>query len=59
MFRSGKREGSAPRLGVREENYNRTHSPWSGDTISRRMEFGVSLGTLFETPGYRWIEAKG
>ena len=62
--------GDFPWLGVWEENHSRTHSPWNGRTMTRGMEFGVSpfpetrrqmieRGTLFDTPCYRWIEARG
>jgi hypothetical protein len=48
----------------------RCDSPWNGRTMTRGMEFGVSpfpetrrqmieRGTLFDTPCYRWIEARG
>jgi hypothetical protein len=56
-------------MGIWEENQNRTHAPWNGETITRGMEFGVSpvpetrramidRGTLFGVPGYRWVPAK-
>src|SRR6185436_9249542 len=59
-----------PWLGIWEENHSRTHAPWSGTTLARGMEFGVSpmpesrremidRGRLFEVPTYRWIPAKG
>jgi hypothetical protein len=59
-----------PWLGIWEENYSRTHEPWSGKTLARGMEFGVSpmpetrrqmvdRGSLFGTPAYRWLPAKG
>jgi hypothetical protein len=58
-----------PWLGIWEENESRTHTPWLGRTQTRGMEFGVSpfpeprrrmieRGSLFDTPGYRWIGAK-
>jgi len=58
-----------PWLGIWKENRGRTHAPWSGRTVTQGMEFGVSpipetrramigRGTLFDTPCYRWIEAK-
>lgn len=57
-------------LGIWEENCGRTTPPWSGRTVARGMEFGVSpfpeprkamieRQTLFDTPCYRWIDAKG
>jgi hypothetical protein len=59
-----------PWMGIWEENHNRTHAPWNGRTMTRGMEFGVSpfpesrrqmieRGRMFDTPCYRWIEAKG
>jgi len=58
-----------PWLGIWEENHCRLHAPWSGRTLTRGMEFGVSpfpearrqmidRGSLFGTPGYRWIPAR-
>lgn len=58
-----------PWLGIWEENKGRMHTPWLGRTQTRGMEFGVSpfpeprrkmieRGSLFETPGYKWIGAK-
>ena len=57
-----------PWLGVWEENHCRASAPWNKRTLTRGMEFGVSpfpeprrhmigRGTLFDTPGYRWIDA--
>ena len=62
--------GDFPWLGIWEENYSRTHEPWSGKTLTRGMEFGVSpmpetrrqmieRGSLFGVPAYRWLPAKG
>jgi hypothetical protein len=59
-----------PWLGIWEENCSRTETPWSGKTIARGMEFGVSpfpesrkqmvdRGRLFGVPTYRWLPAKG
>ena len=31
-----------PWLGIWEENFSRQHSPWSGKTLTRGMEFGAS-----------------
>ena len=58
-----------PWLGIWEENYWRQAPPWSGKTLTRGMEFGVSpmpqtrrrmIGRepLFGVPGYRWIPAR-
>ena len=58
-----------PWCGVWEENRSRKQAPWSGKTIARGFEFGVSpmpetrramidRGSLFGVPGYRWIPAK-
>jgi hypothetical protein len=57
-----------PWLGIWEENHSRTTAPWSGATLTRGMEFGVSpfpetrramieRGSLFGVPGYRWLPA--
>jgi hypothetical protein len=59
-----------PWLGTWEENRSRTHSPWNARAQTRGMEFGVSpfpesrrqmieRGRFFDTPCYRWIDAKG
>jgi hypothetical protein len=58
-----------PWMGIWEENHSRTHAPWSGKTLTRGMEFGVSpmpesrrqmvdRGQLFGVPAYRWLPAK-
>jgi hypothetical protein len=58
-----------PWLGIWEENCSRKHTPWSGRTVTRGMEFGVSpmpesrremveRGPLFGVPTFRWIPAK-
>ncbi|MGA2329613.1 MAG: hypothetical protein ABSH05_25435 [Bryobacteraceae bacterium] len=58
-----------PWLGVWEENYVRTQPPWSGRTLTRGMEFGVSpvpeprrrmieRNGMFGVPGFRWISAR-
>jgi hypothetical protein len=58
-----------PWLGIWEENRCRTSPPWNGQTITRGLEFGVSpmpesrrqmieRGSLFGTPGYRWVPAR-
>jgi hypothetical protein len=59
-----------PWLGIWEENYSRTHAPWSGKTLTRGMEFGVSpmpetrrqmidRRELFGVSTYRWLPARG
>lgn len=59
-----------PWIGIWEENLSRKDAPWSGKTITRGMEFGVSpmpetrrqmieRGSLFGVPAYRWLPAKG
>ena len=56
-------------MGIWEENHSRTNPPWSGNTMTRGMEFGVSpmpesrremtdRGKLFGAPTYRWLPAK-
>ncbi|MGA7919869.1 MAG: hypothetical protein WCA38_09360 [Candidatus Acidiferrales bacterium] len=51
-----------------EENYLRADPPWNRQTMTCAMEFGVSpslgsrrqmveRGSLFGTPGYRWLPA--
>jgi len=63
------RRADFPWLGIWEENHSRTHAPWNGRALTRGMEFGVSpfpetrrqmieRGSLFGTPGYRWIGAR-
>jgi hypothetical protein len=58
-----------PWVGNWEENHFRSGKPWLGKATARGMEFGttpwpdsrkdmVKLGTLLETPTYRWIGAK-
>ncbi len=58
-----------PWLGIWEENHSRLNSPWSGRTLVRGMEFGVSpfpesrramidRGKLFGVPTYRWLPAR-
>jgi hypothetical protein len=58
-----------PWMGIWEENRSRQHAPWSGQTVTRGMEFGVSpfpetrrqmleRGRLFDTPTCRWIPAR-
>ncbi|MGH9158431.1 MAG: hypothetical protein ACRD2X_00375 [Vicinamibacteraceae bacterium] len=57
-----------PWLGIWEENRSRSHAPWSGKTVARGMEFGVSpmpeprramieRGRLFDVPTFRWLPA--
>ena len=59
-----------PWLGIWEENRSRRQAPWSGRALTRGMEFGVSpfpetrrqmvdRNSLFNTPTYRWMPAKG
>ena len=63
------RRSDFPWLGRWEENHCRTHPPWSGQSLTCGMEFGVSpmpekrramidRGSLFGVPGYRWIPAR-
>jgi hypothetical protein len=63
------RQADFPWMGIWEENHSRTHAPWSGKTLARGMEFGVSpmpesrremvdRGKLFGVPTYRWLPAK-
>ena len=58
-----------PWLGMWDENYGRKLPPWSGRTLTRGMEFGVSPSaesrrqmidrhSLFGVPSYRWIPAR-
>jgi hypothetical protein len=58
-----------PWLGIWEENASRTDPPWSGQGLTRGMEFGVSpfpetrrqmmdRHRLFDVPTYRWIPAR-
>jgi hypothetical protein len=57
-----------PWMGIWEENHSRMNPPWSGRTMTRGMEFGVSpmpetrdamvqRGTLFGVPTFRRIAA--
>jgi hypothetical protein len=59
-----------PWMGIWEENYSRTATPWNGTALTRGMEFGVSpypetrramvdRGRLFDTPTFRWLPAEG
>ena len=52
-----------------QENLARSQAPWNRKTLTIGMEFGVSpmpegrrkmieRGSLFNTPGFRWIPAK-
>jgi hypothetical protein len=58
-----------PWLGIWEENFSRTHTPWNGRGLARGMEFGVSpfpesrrsmveRGRMFDTPTFRWLPAR-
>jgi hypothetical protein len=59
-----------PWLGIWEENRSRKHAPWSGKSLTRGLEFGVSpfpesrrqmvdRNMMFGMPTYRWLPAKG
>jgi hypothetical protein len=63
------KQSDFPWLGIWEENHSRTHVPWSGRSLTRGMEFGVSpmpetrrqmveRRPLFGAPVYRWLPAK-
>jgi hypothetical protein len=63
------RPADFPWLGIWEENRSRAAAPWSGSTLARGLEFGVSpmpesrrnmvdRGRLFGVPTYRWIPAR-
>ena len=63
------RRADFPWLGIWEENFSRTHTPWNGRELTRGMEFGVSpfpesrrrmveRGRLFDTPVFRWLPAR-
>ncbi|HET8548510.1 MAG TPA: hypothetical protein VFL57_10920 [Bryobacteraceae bacterium] len=63
------RRDDFPWLGIWDENCSRKQPPWSGHTIARGMEFGVSpypesrramidRGKLFGVPAYRWLPAR-
>jgi hypothetical protein len=58
-----------PWMGIWEENLSRKGTPWSGRTLTRGMEFGVSpfpesrrqmieRGRLFDAATFRWIPAR-
>jgi len=58
-----------PWLGIWDENHCRQNSPWSGKTLTRGFEFGVSpfpetrramisRGHLFGVPAFRWLAAR-
>jgi hypothetical protein len=58
-----------PWISLWEENRSRTFPPWSGNAITRGIEFGVSpfaegrramveRGTLLGVPTYRWLGAR-
>jgi hypothetical protein len=64
------RRDDFPWMGIWEENYSRTSTPWNGRALTRGMEFGVSpfpesrramveRGRLFDTPTFRWLPANG
>jgi hypothetical protein len=63
------RPSDFPWMGIWEENGSRTAPPWSGRTLARGMEFGVSpfpetrramveRGRLFDAPTFRWLPAR-
>jgi hypothetical protein len=58
-----------PWMGIWEENHSRANPPWSGRSLARGMEFGVSpfpesrrgmtdRNQLFGVPTYRWLPAR-
>jgi hypothetical protein len=60
------RPADFPWMGIWEENHSRQQPPWSGQTLTRGMEFGVSpmpetreamvqRGTLFDVPTFGHI----
>jgi hypothetical protein len=62
------KQADFPWMGIWEENHSRTAVPWSGQTLTRGMEFGVSpfpesrrrmidRGRMFGVPTYRWVPA--
>jgi hypothetical protein len=64
------RQRDFPWLGIWEENHSRTHAPWSGRTMTRGLEFGVSpfpesrramveRSQLFGAPTFQWLPARG
>jgi hypothetical protein len=68
MFGYVWRRADFPWLGIWEENASRPQPPWTGVTLARGMEFGVSpfpetrremidRGRLFGVPTFRWIPA--
>ena len=63
------RNSDFPWLGIWDEHHSRKQPPWSGRTLARGMEFGVSpfpetrrqmidRHSLFNKPTYRWIPAR-
>jgi hypothetical protein len=63
------RRADFPWMGIWEENHSRPSPPWSGRTLARGMEFGVSpfpesrramvdRGTLFGVRTYGWLPAR-
>ncbi len=63
------RRADFPWLGIWEENFSRSHTPWNGRTLTRGMEFGVSpfpetrrealdRGRLFGERTIGWIPAR-
>jgi hypothetical protein len=62
------RRADFPWLGIWEEIRSRPHAPWTGSTVTRGMEFGVSpfpesrrhmieRNRMFDEPAFRWIPA--
>jgi hypothetical protein len=62
------RRADFPWLGIWEENRSRSQPPWTGSTLTRGMEFGVSpfpesrremieRNRLFDVPVFRWVPA--
>jgi hypothetical protein len=69
MFGYRWKRADFPWCGIWEENRSRQQTPWSGKTIARGFEFGVSpvpetrremidRGSMFGVPSYRWLPAK-
>ena len=62
------KQADFPWMAIWEENHSRMNQPWSGRTLARGMEFGVSpfpesrremieRNKLFGVPTYRWLSA--
>lgn len=63
------KQADFPWMGIWEENHSRTAPPWSGATLTRGLEFGVSpmaetrrqmvdRARLFDVPTFRWLPAR-